>query len=89
MLFSLPLSRDGPDPIKPTSDDDLLRHFLDVHISSGPSSCSTLKRFLHLSIPDTLGKPSTLLVSCPDVFLPGAMAETQVVQLAVLQVTGD
>ena len=82
VFCSLPLHAMGPIPQL----DGRPRYFLDLYIPSYTPTLSTLIESNN-SGSDTLERPSILLVSPPDAFLPGASGEMRAVQARSFQVT--
>ena len=83
VFCSLPLHAMGPIP---SDDSGRPQYFLDLYI---PSYTPTLSALIEFNKPGShiLDKPSILLVSQPDEFLPGAFGEIQVIQASDTQVT--
>ena len=85
VFCSLPLHAMGPIP----SDDGERRYFLDLYICSYTPSLSALiqSRSRNPSSSRSLDRPSVLLVSQPDPFLPTVEGEIEVVQSLDAEVT--
>ncbi|KAH9162900.1 CHAT domain-containing protein [Lactarius sanguifluus] len=79
VFCSLPLHAMGPIPSRDTSDE---RYFSDLYIPSYTPSLSALIESRNAS-PQTLEKPSLLLVAQPDDSLPGVNGEIKVIQRAL------